>query len=136
MWNHTTGDLNITFNDIYSDYYTAGSYISGSLKADGTPTCVYFYRQAKTRIYYGTGGGSDGNINFPATMTGRFFFSNNTRKTVGFELKNHFVVNGIQAIVDQCGTNGQQVENLTSINFTKENNGKFVAGTRLIIRKK
>ena len=81
-------------------------------------------------------GGNDGNINFPATMKGRFYFVNNARKTVAFELKNHLVVMGTQTIVDQCGVNGKQVENLTSIKFIKENNGNFVAGTRLIIRRK
>lgn len=129
----TTADLHITFNDITTGYYQAGLYYNNSLTANGTLTTTSFFRPNMTRIYYGTGGTTT--ISFPAVMKGRFLFSNNTRKTVNYELKNTVTISGNQAIVDLYGVNSNAVENLTSIKFIKYDNTNFLAGTRLIIKK-
>lgn len=129
------GDLSITFNDITTGYYQHGVYYSAGLTANGTLNQTTFYRKGMDRIYYGTGGTTS--IYFPAVMKGRFLFSNSTRKTVFYEFKNLTCIQGMQVITDLYGNNDQVVNNLTSIKFAKYNNvGKFIAGTRLIIRRK
>ena len=129
----TTGDLAITFNGLTTGYFQAGLYHSGTLSANGSLTTVSFYRQNMNRIYYGTGGPTS--FNFPAVMKGRILFSNTTRKSIYFEIKNISTIQSYQAITDLYGVNSQVVTNLTSIKFVKENGSNFLVGTKLIIRK-
>lgn len=130
-----TGDLAITFNDLDSGYYQEGIYHSGSLRANGELTKTSFFRPGMDRIYYGTGGSTS--IAFPGVMKGRFTFANASIKKVYFELKNIVSVLGQQSITELYGVNDKNVDNLTSLKFVKYNSvGNFLAGTRLIIRKK
>lgn len=130
----TTGDIYITFNDLDAGYYQEGLYHSNNLTANGTLTTVSFYRPNMTGIYYGTGGSTSNQ--FPGVMKGRFKFSNTTRKAIYYELRNVVCINGSQAISELYGVNGTAVDNLTSLKFVKYNGINFLAGTRLIVRKK
>lgn len=131
---NTTDDVQITFNDITVGYYQQGVCHGGALSSSGELTTSTFFRKAMDRIYYATGGTTT--MQFPAIMNGRFLFSSLTRKAVYYELKNIVVLNDQQVITELYGVNDQPVENLTSIKFAKLTGAYFLAGTRLIIKKK
>lgn len=130
----TTKDLYITFNNLNTGYFQEGIYWNNTLSANGVLNITTFYRPNMDRIYYGTGGSTT--IAFPGIMKGKFKFTNDSNEKIYYEFKNIVSINGQQTITELYGVNSNTIKNLTSIKFFKSENGSFLAGTKLIIRKK
>lgn len=127
------GGIEITFNGINTGYYQQGVSYNGALTANGELSSTPFFRKAMSSIYYALD--ETNTMQFPAITKGEILFSNLTRKTVCYELKNVIVLSGKQQVTELYGLNDQAIENLTSVKFAKTNNANFLAGTRLKIRK-
>lgn len=132
----TQKDTRITFNGITNGYYQTGFSFGGSSNSissddySSTLTAESAYRPNKSNIYWGLLC-STSKI-YPATITGKFFKQVDNR--IAWSFKNECSVSGKQWITFTTGVNDQEVTNLTSLQFYRDD-GEFYAGTRIIIKR-
>ena len=132
----TQKDTHITFNGITNGYYQTGFSFTGSSNSISSDdyssalTAESAYRPNKPSIYWGLLC-SISKI-YPATITGKFFKQVDNR--IAWSFKNECSVSGKQWITFTTGVNDQEVTNLTSLQFYRDD-GEFYAGTRIIIKR-
>ncbi len=127
-------DVVITFNNLDSGYYFVWTAIGGANKTSGSVTADNQYKDDYQYIYGWTS--SSPSKEFPARMDGKFYMIDNPyKKTVAFEVTNKLGIRNLQRYTNIAGISSKTIENLTSLTFSKKENGVFMPGTKLIIRK-
>lgn len=126
-------DIQLTFNNLTTNYYYTIHY-AHSTSTEAQNTLSNTAQQYKRQAYIGNFTNNSTTANYPTSMRGHVYFSNNTRKTISFDLTHSTTIAGYNEITKINGLHDAAVSNLTNITF-KKSAGTFHPGSRLIVRR-